>query len=198
MTPVEIESRKAELREKAFRRRAALGEAYRRNAADLAARQFFSGVPIGPAGAVACYWRIRDEIDCLPILTRLMEQGQPVCLPAVTAPDAPLQLRLWEPGTELQPAGYGTLAPGDLAPVVEPAILIIPVVGFDAMGTRLGYGGGYYDRTLAALRQRPLRVGLAFAAQEVETIPRGPHDVPLDMVVTEEGVISFTTSKGAA
>ncbi|SFZ83609.1 5-formyltetrahydrofolate cyclo-ligase [Devosia enhydra] len=191
MAEADIESRKAQLRETARRRRAALGEVYRREAAHQAARFFLEDIPLGPAGVVAGYWRIRDEIDCLPILTQLMAMGQPICLPVVTAADAPLQMRLWEADAELYPAGFGSLAPGEAAPRVEPAVVIIPLLGFDAKGTRLGYGGGYYDRTLAAFAQRPLRVGLAFAAQQLDSIPRGPHDLPLDRVVTEDGTVIF-------
>ncbi len=101
---------------------------------------------------------------------------------------------MWEQGASLYEAGFGTLAPSELAPREEPDIIIMPLLGFDSRGTRLGYGGGYYDRTLAGLGKKPLLVGLAFAAQELDEIPREPHDVPLDVIVTEAGVRHFGTA----
>jgi len=103
----------------------------------------------------------------------------------------PLSLRLWEPHAPLYEAGFGTLAPNEFAPQVEPDVIIMPLLGFDAAGTRLGYGGGYYDRTLDRLGKKPRLIGLAYAAQELDAIPREPHDVPLDMVITERGAQIF-------
>jgi len=100
-------------------------------------------------------------------------------------------LRLWEQGTPLYEAGFGTLAPSELAPQVEPDVILMPLLGFDARGTRRGYGGGYYDRTLEKLSKRPRLVGVAFAAQELDHIPREAHDVPLDVIVTEQGARTF-------
>jgi len=100
-------------------------------------------------------------------------------------------MRVWEDGTPLYEAGFGTLAPSELAPQAEPDVMLVPLLGFDKFGTRLGYGGGYYDRTLARMHKKPKLVGLAFAAQELDIIPREDHDVPLDMVVTEAGLRSF-------
>ena len=120
-----------------------------------------------------------------------MDAGQPVCLPVVLGDEQPLELRLWEQGAPLYEAGFGTLAPADSAPRVEPDVILMPLLGFDRHGTRLGYGGGYYDRTLAPLSKRPRLVGFAFAAQELDLIPREAHDVPLDAIVTEAGVRHF-------
>jgi len=135
--------------------------------------------------------RIKDEMDCSPILVRLMDQMQTVCLPVVLGDDQPLELRVWEQGTPLYEAGFGTLAPSETAPHIEPDVIVMPLLGFDSRGTRLGYGGGYYDRTLARLSKRPRLIGLAFSAQELPEIPREPHDIPLDAIVTERGVRNF-------
>jgi 5-formyltetrahydrofolate cyclo-ligase len=191
MNAESIEDAKAALRLKARAARSALSEAARAEAAVEAARHFFTGVPLREDEVVAFYWPIREELDVRPLLGQLVDRGQPVCLPVVRGDDQPLDMRLWEAGTPLYPAGFGTLAPAEDAPRVLPHIVIMPLLGFDAAGTRLGYGGGYYDRTLAALEPAPRIVGLAFAAQELAHIPRAPHDRPLDAVVTENGVRHF-------
>src|SRR5690606_12541818 len=161
-----IEQTKAALRIKALAARALLDHDERAEAAQAAAQHFFDGVALDPADVVAAYWRIRDELDCQPILVRLMDSNQTVVLPAVTGPEAALDLRVWEQGASLYEAGFGTLAPSELAPRAEPDIVIMPLLGFDSEGTRLGYGSGYYDRTLAGMKKNPRLVGLAFAAQE--------------------------------
>lgn len=192
MADPNVESGKAALRHKAREARAAIPDRTRAASAKAAAEHFFKAVSFAPTDIIAGYWRIKDEMDCQPILVRLMDSLQPVCLPAVLGDDQPLSLRLWEPHMPLYEAGFGTLAPAEFAPLVEPDLIIMPLLGFDARGTRLGYGGGYYDRTLARLQKRPRLIGLAFASQELEAIPRESHDIPLDMVVTEQGARSFT------
>ena len=186
-----IEEAKAALRNRARAARASLDHGERADAAVAVAQHFFNAVPLQAGDVVAAYWRIRDELDCQPILVKLMDSNQKVVLPVVVGPEQPLDLRVWEPGASLYESGFGTLAPSDLAPRAEPDIVLMPLLGFDARGTRLGYGGGYYDRTLARLSKKPRLVGLAFAAQELDRIPREPHDVPLDMIVTEAGVRHF-------
>jgi len=188
-----IEAAKAALRVAAHARRAALSPDDRAAAATTAAAHFFDRIAFRGEDVIAGYWRIRDELDCQPILIRLMDSGQKVVLPVVAGPEAPLDLRVWEADQPLYEAGFGTLAPSDLAPRAAPDLVLMPLLGFDARGTRLGYGGGYYDRTLAGLGKKPLLVGLAFAAQELPDIPREAHDMPLDAVVTEAGVRFFGT-----
>lgn len=186
-----IEEAKAALRIRARAARASLDHGERAEAAKAVARHFFDAIPLTSADVVAAYWRIRDELDCQPILVKLMDSNQTVVLPVVLGPEEPLDLRVWEQGASLYESGFGTLAPSELAPRAEPDIVIMPLLGFDSRGTRLGYGGGYYDRTLANLKKKPKLVGLAFAAQELDRIPREPHDVPLDAIVTEAGVRHF-------
>jgi 5-formyltetrahydrofolate cyclo-ligase len=186
-----VEDAKAALRLKARSTRAAILNSTRSAAAKAVADHFFRAVTLKPTDIVAGYWRIKDEMDCQPILVRLMDSLQPVCLPVGLGDDLPLELRLWEQGAALYEAGFGTLAPSELAPQVEPDVIIMPLLGFDPRGTRLGYGGGYYDRTLEKLRRKPRLVGIAYAAQELDAIPREPHDVPLDVIVTEQGARTF-------
>ena len=186
-----LEEQKAQLRTEALARREAVPQADRADAAKAAAQHFLEGVPLANGQVVALYWPIRDEIDCKPLLTKLVDSGQPVALPVVLGEDLPLELRLWEDGQPLYPSGFGTLAPAETAPLAEPDIVVIPLLGFDKTGTRLGYGKGYYDRTLASLTRKPLLVGYAFAGQELDFIPREAHDLPLDLLVTETGLRRF-------
>lgn len=194
MVDEQIEKAKAALRTVARQKRANLSSSERAEAAQTVCNLFFGQVPLGYADVVAAYWRIRDELDCQPILVRLMDSFQPVVLPVVQGPDQPLDLRIWEQGTPLYEAGFGTLAPSEQAPRAEPDLVLMPLLGFDSKGTRLGYGGGYYDRTLATLRKTPKLIGLAFATQEFDMIPRDSHDVPLDAVITEQGFRQFGTA----
>src|SRR5690606_34681296 len=191
MADTAIEEAKAVLRTQARQARAALSEDFREEAARAVAGHFFERITYGKDDVIAGYWRIRDELDCRPILIRLMDSGQAVLLPVVLGAEAPLDLRLWEADAPLYEAGFGTLAPSELAPRAAPDLVLVPLLGFDAAGTRLGYGGGYYDRTLAALARKPRLVGLAFSDQELPHIPRDAHDLPLDAVVTEEGARFF-------
>ena len=194
MADPDCEEAKAALRLKARNARAAILNSTRPEAARAVAAHFFDAVPLAPTDIVAGYWRIKDEMDCQPILVRLMDGLQPVCLPVVVGDEQPLELRLWEQGAPLYEAGFGTLAPSELSPQVEPDVIIMPLLGFDKRGTRLGYGGGYYDRTLERLSRRPRLVGIAFAAQELDDIPREAHDVPLDIIITEAGARHFEHS----
>ena len=192
MSDVGIEEAKAALRKEAHKRRAQLHPSLRLDAARDAVGHFLAHVPLAKDEVVAAYWPIRDELDIKPLIVKLMDSGQPVALPVVLGDEEPLELRLWQDGAPLYEAGFGTLAPEYSAPRAKPDLILMPLLGFDKHGTRLGYGGGYYDRTLAHLPKRPRLVGFAFARQEVDHIPREPHDVPLDAIVTELGVRVFT------
>ncbi len=143
----------------------------------------YRGVPL------AGYMAMRDEIDPLPALEEAAAHG-PVGLPTITAPDTPLTFRVWEPGAEMVPARFGTSEP--TGEVMRPEILVVPLVAFTRDGGRLGYGGGFYDRTLEVLRRDGpvLAIGFAYAAQEAESLPQEPTDAPLDMIVTEAGVLT--------
>lgn len=145
-----------------------------------------------PGAIVAGYWPIRGEADPRPAM--LAHDG-PLCLPVVLAPATPLIFRRWREGDPLEGGGLGTWHPPDSAMSVTPDVVIVPLAGFDASGGRLGYGGGFYDRTLEVLRRagRVLAAGLAFSAQEVGVIPAEVTDQPLDLVITEDGPRRFGT-----
>jgi 5-formyltetrahydrofolate cyclo-ligase len=191
MSDVGIEEAKVALRKEAHKRRAQLHPSLRLDAAKDAVGHFLDNVPLKKTDVVAAYWPIRDELDIKTLIVKLMDSGQPVALPVVLGHEEPLEIRLWQEGSPLYEAGFGTLAPEDSAPRVIPDVILMPLLGFDKHGTRLGYGGGYYDRTLAGMEKRPRLVGFAFARQEVDHIPRLAHDVPLDAIVTELGVRHF-------
>lgn len=138
---------------------------------------------------VGAYWPFRREFNVLPALDRLIAQGFTVALPVVLGKGQPLEFRNWTRDTKLASGVYDIPYPAEGA-AVKPQMLIVPLVGFDDDGYRLGYGGGFYDRTLASLETK-LAIGVAYAGQEVDALPALPHDHPLDMVVTELGVRAF-------
>ena len=149
---------------------------------------------VGPSPPTSLYIPIGGELDPLPIAEALLERDTRLCLPVVTGRGAPLVFRAWIPGDPLAPDLLGTPAPLPSAREVEPELVITPLLAFDAGGNRLGQGGGYFDRTIAALhaRSRAVIVGLAYAGQEVSSLPVEAHDRPLDAVLTEQGFRLFT------
>lgn len=174
---------KAALRAQALAARAAVG-------GDQAALDRHLIAALAPfAGAILSgYWPMRAEAD--PRAGMATHRG-PLCLPVVKGKAQPLVFRRWQ-GEPLEPGPWGTSHPSDSAPELTPSVLIVPLAGFDLRGNRLGYGGGFYDRTLQMLRLsgRVHAIGLAFACQELPDIPAEPFDQPLDMIVTDCGVLA--------
>ncbi len=142
---------------------------------------------------VSAYWPMGTEIDPRPLMERLHALGHPLCLPVVIGKGQALVFRAWTPGESLEPAGFGTLAPTADRPRLAPRVVLTPMLAFDRRGYRLGYGGGFYDRSLRALRaeHRLLAVGLGYGAQEVPLVPRDDKDQRLDWVVTETEAIAI-------
>ena len=142
---------------------------------------------------VALYWPIRGEPGLRPWMEQLHAGGACCALPVVVQRHAPLRFHRWLPGARMVAGHWNIPVPAD-AEVVEPDVVVAPVVGFDAAGYRLGYGGGYYDRTLAALAlvlpRLPQRVGVGFASSALATIHPLPHDIPMQQIVTELGTHS--------
>jgi 5-formyltetrahydrofolate cyclo-ligase len=144
-----------------------------------------------PAGAVVSgFWPMGDEIDIRPLLHALAERGHVLALPATPPRGQPLTFHIWRPGDTLRRERFGTATVD--SPVVTPDVLLVPLLAFDKRGHRLGYGGGYYDRTLAILPDA-FTIGCAFAVQEVATVPVGPTDIPLHAIATERGVTLIRT-----
>lgn len=156
-------------------------------AAERAAGQACA-LPPGPI--VAVYRAIGSELDVEALSRALIAAGRELCLPVVTERDAPMIFRRWSPGDPLELDEAGVPAPFPLAGIVEPDLILTPLLAFDGEGGRLGQGGGYYDRTFAA-RPGALRIGFAYAGQEVEPLPVEPHDVRLHGVLTETGYRPF-------
>jgi len=144
--------------------------------------------PPPPGGVVSAFWPLGDEIDLRPLMHMLHDQGHPVVLPVTPKRGLPLTFRRWRPGDVMETERFGTMRP--IGEELTPDFLLIPLLAFDAAGRRLGYGGGFYDRTLAGLPGR-FRLGCAYAAQQVDEVPAGPYDMWLDAVATERGVMRF-------
>jgi 5-formyltetrahydrofolate cyclo-ligase len=182
---------KSELRDQALRRRDATDPAFRTRASAAIAAHVAPLIAALSPRRIAAYVAMRSEADPMPIVEAAHRLGAEIALPVI-APGASLVFRRYEPGHVLIPGGFGTMIPVETAPVLVPDLIIVPVVGFDTAGARLGYGKGHYDRTIAALRAQGLRpplIGIAYSVQEVDTIPHEPHDVRLDLIVTENGII---------
>lgn len=143
-----------------------------------------------PGRIVAVYHAMGSELDPSPLALALIDQGRALCLPVVVARDAPMIFRLWRPGDALAPDAAGCPAPATTALAVTPDLILTPLLAFDGAGGRLGQGGGYYDRTFARLPEA-LRIGLAFAGQEVAPLALEPHDIRLHGVLTERGYRAF-------
>ena len=149
------------------------------------------GLPAGldlAAGIVSGFIPYKSEITTVPMLSRLHRDGWQTCLPIVIAQEEPLVFRAWAPGDPLVPGAWDIPVPVDSAPEVLPDVLLVPMLAFDRKGFRLGYGGGFYDRTLEKLRElkKVVAIGVAYHAQMVDEVPVGIHDAPLDYVMTEQ------------
>ena len=134
------------------------------------------------------YWPIKGEPDLRPLLAELHEAGALVALPLVEVKASPLVFRRWTPDTRMVRGDWNIPVPPPDAPVVTPEISLAPVVGWTGDCYRLGYGGGYFDRTLASLSPRPFTIGIGFQSARLATIYPQPHDIALDAIVTEAGI----------
>jgi len=157
---------------------------------DAAARAAEHAHRLPQVACVAVYQPIGSELGTGPLAEALIARGMDLCLPVTLAPDAPMVFRRWTPGDPLKADLAGVPAPFPLAGTVMPDLVLAPLLAFDGRGRRLGQGGGHYDRTFAALPDA-IRIGLAYAGQQVEALPFEPHDVALHGVLTETGYTAF-------
>ena len=180
--------------EKKAMRAAAIARRKAAFAADAGARlaaRFLAAHRLPPGTAVSAYWPMGSELDPRPLLHRLDADGQICLLPVVVGRGQPLLFRRWRPGSRLLEAGFKVMTPGPEAAEGVPSLVLCPLLAFDRRGYRLGYGGGYYDRTLRRLRRAGAvtAIGIGFAAQEVPEVPTDATDQRLDGILTEAGPI---------
>jgi len=196
MTLAAIQAAKIELRRSALARRNALFAARGAEAAELLVGQISKSLPVAAGRKIAGYWPIGSELDCKPALEDLHARGARLCLPVAGQRGDRLIFRAWKPSDVLETGPFGTSHPS-AAETVEPDILLVPLLAFDDAGHRLGYGAGYYDRTLAILRAaKPITAwGVAFDEQEEPSVPIDATDVKLDGLITDKRLLRFTSSR---
>lgn len=184
-----IVAEKFALRTAMRERRAAVPEAVRQLAATSLAGAADAVMDRALDGPIAGYWPTRSEIDVRPLLTALSGRGRTIALPVTAMPT--LLFRRHVDGKSLEQARFGLLEPPSSAELVTPGTLLVPLLAFDRRGGRLGYGAGHYDTAIAMLRRngRIVTIGVAFAVQEVPSVPREAHDVDLDHILTERGLM---------
>jgi len=188
-------ARKAELRGQALNRRDALPPEERAAAAEAIAQRAFP-LAVAPGTIVAGFMPLKSELNPVPLMRKLAEAGAKLALPAIVGRGSPLVMRAYNFGDELARGQWGIREPKPEAAEVAPDILLVPLAAFDRTGHRIGYGAGYYDMTIKALRakKKVTAVGLAFAAQEISEVPATPRDEALDLVLTEREVIDLRKS----
>lgn len=192
----EIRPWRVQLRKRLIEERMAMNPAAREAQGEAVRSRIAAEIDLG-AGAIGIYWPIRGEIDLRALARAHIERGGTVGLPVVVEPFAPLEFWRWSPGTPLRHDRAKIPIPAERDPV-QPQALLIPLVGYDPDGYRLGYGGGYYDRTLAAARPCPLRVGLGYEEARLQSIHPQPHDIPMDVIVTAGGIRWFERAPSAS
>lgn len=182
------EDKRAE-RTRALARRAAAFAAHGASAGARLATHGLSFLDLAPDAIISGFSAIRDEIDAAPLLARLHAAGHPLGLPVMQGKGLPLLFRTWSPGDAMGKVQWGIAEPLPDKPVLEPDVVLVPLLAFDAAGHRLGYGGGFYDRTLTRLRAiKPVvAVGVAYDQLKVDAVPHRSYDEPLDWVLTPSG-----------
>jgi 5-formyltetrahydrofolate cyclo-ligase len=183
---------KSELRKVALAQRDASPAAERMAAAEAIAARTFP-VTVTSGAIVSGFMPLNSEISPLPLMRKLSDVGVRLALPVVVGRGLPLSMRAFTFGDALVKGVWGIRVPPPEAPEVAPDVLLVPLLAFDRNGNRLGYGAGYYDMTIAALRAKKpvVAVGIAFAAQEVDVVPTTPRDARLDLVLTERESIDI-------
>jgi 5-formyltetrahydrofolate cyclo-ligase len=184
---------KAAAREAAKARRDAAHARLGSAAPEALLRHFKASIDLPRGAVVSGYWPGRSEIDVRPLLAYLARAGHELALPVVTARGRPLLFRRWRPGDVMESRPFGLQEPAASAPELRPQALLVPFLAVDGEGYRIGYGAGYYDRTLASLRAEApiLAIGVGYEAQRVARLPRDAHDEPLDRLVTEAAALAF-------
>jgi 5,10-methenyltetrahydrofolate synthetase len=181
-------------REELIARRAAREAAERTRLSLPVAQYLFEAIDVARYPVIGIYWPIRGEIDLRELARRHVAAGGVVGLPVVVQKAAPVEFWRWQPGVALKKGLWNIPIPPERNRV-EPGLLVVPLVGFDRQRYRLGYGGGFYDRTLAAAQPRPRTLGVALADAELPSIYPQPHDIPMDVIVTEQFTLPATAAE---
>jgi len=187
MTPDEVKAWRKSLRAHLIAERSALDAETLLRHRERIDHNLERGFPGLARGVLAFCWPYKGEYDARFLARTLRARGALTALPVVVAPRLPLAFREWHPGVKLVAGVLGIPYPADSREVAPDAV-IVPLVGFDDAGYRLGYGGGYFDRTLAALARKPVVVGVGYESAHLDTIHPQPHDIPMDWIVSERGV----------
>jgi 5-formyltetrahydrofolate cyclo-ligase len=178
--------RRAEL----IQRRIGLPQQQRADFSERIRRTIGEAFPQLKEALIGFYWPIRGEVGLHGLVRGMIVAGARAALPVVVAKRQPLEFRAWQPGACMARGVWNIPIPAE-GQAVRPSALLVPLVGFDNRGYRLGYGGGFYDRTLAALSPKPLAIGIGYELGRLATIHPQPHDIPMDALVTEAGVVHF-------
>jgi 5-formyltetrahydrofolate cyclo-ligase len=180
----EIKAWRKATRAQLIERRMAKDAAERKRGSEPVLRQLMDLIDPSVVVTLGLYWPIRGEMDLRPLAHRHVASGGIVALPVVVRSAAPVEFWRWEPGVPLVRGQWNIPVPKERRPVT-PDLLVIPLVGFDRRLYRLGYGGGFYDRTLAAATPRPRAIGVGFADAELQSIFPQPHDIPMERILTD-------------
>jgi len=189
LTPItaEIAAWRTKQRERLIAARLMLSDAARAAAEAAIARALIAHLGVDNPGVVGCYWPHRGEPSVHGVMLRIIDLGGQVALPAAIRPRQPMEFRSWGPHSKMIPALGGVLTPQFGRPV-RPDLIIVQMVGFDGQAYRLGLGGGHYDRTLGAMTPRPPTIGVGLELGRLKTVHPQPHDVPMDVILTEAGL----------
>ena len=186
----DIKSLKTDIRKQALARRDRLSAAERLEFSDQIKNTFFE-LDIAPNVITSAFLPIKSEVDLNALIKELWVQQRDVCLPFMLDKEN-IEFRAYDKKTELVDNGFGTVAPSAASQTIDPDVMLVPLSAFDETGGRIGYGAGFYDRAIAKLLdadKTPLLIGAAFSCQQVDHVPCEEHDIPLDMILTEDGLI---------
>ena len=182
----EIKAWRRETRAKLLARRVALRRAERERIGAIVMALLAERVPELRSGCIGFCWPFKGEVDFRRFVGDAIDGGATAALPVVVERAQPLEFWSWQPRMKLQRGIWGIPIPGERR-IAQPSVLLVPLIGFDPAGYRLGYGGGYFDRTLAVTAPKPLTIGIGYELGRLETIYPQPHDIPMDAIVTENG-----------
>jgi 5-formyltetrahydrofolate cyclo-ligase len=188
----QVKAWRSERREGLVKQRLSVDADSRRNLSRVVVARLAELLDVNTYPTLGFYWPIRGEIDVRELARMHLAGGGQTALPVIVTKHAPVEFWQWHPGMRTERGVLDIPVPRERH-VLTPDVLVIPLIGFDRAHFRLGYGGGYYDRTLAAATRRPLAIGVASADAELHTIYPQPHDVPMDMIVTDQFVLGADT-----